>query len=111
MKPGLRLVENSFDDMKKLLILIPLLTVAAVAIPKTFKVKSFTLSEVLAEDMFQDLPDGISRKQYFRVIDQHVIQYEFQGETLFVTNQIWKGKKLVRKDFININGRYIEKPE
>lgn len=69
-----------------------------------------TYRTVLREDASLEHPSGAEKKQYFKVFEQHAINYTFQGKALAVTNEI-PTDRIIIKEMIRTSAGWIEKPK
>lgn len=65
---------------------------------------------VLRPDIYMDNPNGVEKKQYFKVVEQHVVTYKFKNQTLSATNEI-ATDRIVVKEMIRIGYEWAEKPK
>jgi hypothetical protein len=56
-----------------------------------------TVLRVLKPDMEITLPDGKNKKQYFEIVDRHVLTYSVNGKQFVVTNDMPTGNLVLKR--------------
>lgn len=93
-----------------IILLIALLAASLVWLTLTLRSWSVDVSTVFRQDSFFDGPSGFDRKQYFRVVDQHVVHYRLNGESYVVTNEI-ATDSFILKEMVREGSEWREKPK
>jgi len=99
--------------MKTLFLLITFFAVSVQAQETNKPVKvptTLIVRTALHEDMFLENPNGIEKKQYFKVFEQHILIYKYQGKEFTATNEI-PTDRIIAKDMIRTAKGWMEKPK